>query len=607
MPKDHEKQRLISRRAVLLGGAQAAALALLAGRLAYLQFFKSDEYASLSENNHIKLQPVAAERGYILDRFGLIIADNRKVYRLTIDPSGLTAKTYRSTLARLKTLLSIPDKKWEQLESARPSMASPPQIVKDQLNWEEVSRVELNALSLPGAFIEESQLRHYQFADKAAHLTGYLGAASDEEMKRDEEQALLRLPDFKIGKNGIEKMLEKRLRGTAGIRKLEVNVHGVVVREVGRTESVPGEHVKLTIDSRTQQVAVESIKEQSASVVALDVETGNVLVLASMPAYDPNTFSQGITHSEWNRLSKDKKIPLLNKAIGGLYPPGSTFKMMVGLAGLETGVIKPSFRVFCPGYFMLGDHRFGCWKPGGHGTVDYHQAVAQSCDTFFYTVAQRTGPEPFASVSRRCGLGHVHNMGIVGEKLGIIPDPKWKMDTYGQRWTGGDTINCSIGQGYVIVTPLQLAVMSARLASGRQVTPRLIVPPGEERPSFAPLDIDPDFLERTREAMIAVVNSDTGTARGSRIHDPRYSFAGKTGTSQVRKLIKLGLDQSSLPWEARHHGLFVGFAPVDKPKYAVAVVVEHGGGGASAAAPIARDVLLKLQQIETEEGDRTSS
>lgn len=602
MPKDHDKQRIFTRRAIVLTGVQTLIFGFLASRLGYLQFIKSGEYGELAENNHIKLQPVPAERGLILDRYGLPIANNEKVFKLTIDPSSLTRDAYKASLERLKSLLDLPEKKWEQLAAVKPSSVTPPQPIKDSLTWEEVSRIELNTLSLPGVSVDASQLRNYPLGEKVAHLTGYMGAASEEEMKRDREEALLRLPDFKIGKNGVEKMLETRLRGEAGIRKLEVNVKGVVVREVGRSESNPGEDVRLTIDIKAHDAAAEKLKGQSGSAVALDIENGNILVLTSVPAYDPNVFSRGITHAEWKKLSEDKKVPLLNKTIGGLYPPGSTFKMMVGMAGMEKGVIKPGFRVYCPGYYMLGNHRFGCWKAGGHGHMDYHQAIEQSCDTFFYTVAQRIGVEPTSSISRRFGLGELFNIGILGERAGIVPDPKWKMKAYKQEWTTGDTINCSIGQGYVINSPLQLAVMAARIASGKKVVPRLVIPSGEPDPIFSPIDIDPKILEETRIGMDMVVNSPTGTAHGSAIREPGMAFAGKTGTSQVRKLIKLGMDQNLLPWEHRHHGLFVGYAPLDKPKYAVGIVVEHGGGGAAAAAPVAKEVLLNLQQTAKEKG-----
>lgn len=596
MPKETEKQRIFSRRAVIFGGVQMAAFGALAARLGYLQFFKADEYATLSENNRIKLQLIAPMRGAILDRNGQPLATNEKNYRLFLDYSSLGRQSLKETLARLRELMPLPEKKLKQLENARVTPATMPELLKEHLTWEEVSLVELHMLSLPGVFIDIGQIRHYPLEDEAAHLLGYVAAVSESELSAD-DQPLMRLPNFKIGKNGVEKMLESTLRGTAGIKQMEVNVHGVPVREVGKKESIPGEVARLTIDARLQQYAAELVKDQSAAVVVMEVDTGNVLALVSMPGFDPNSFSMGISTEEWKRLSGDKKVPLMNKAISGQYPPGSTFKMLVGMAGLEAGAIRPGETVYCPGHFMLGDHRFNCWKPEGHGSVDYHQAVAQSCDTFFYTVAQKLGIDPFARMARRFGLGHTHNLGMVGEKPGVIPDAEWKMKSYNQRWTGGDTINCAIGQGYVLATPLQLCIMAARMAGGFAVEPRLFVPPGQENPRFKPLGVGSDILQRTQAAMDAVVNNPRGTAYGKRIADPRYAFGGKTGTSQVRKITQRGMNQNLLPWEARHHALFVGFAPVDKPKYACCVVVEHGGGGSAAAAPVAREVLLKAQQF----------
>lgn len=596
MPKDNEKQRVFTRRALVFGGVQLAAFSALAGRLYYLQFVKAQEYATLSENNRIKLQLVAPERGQILDRTGAVMASNEENYRLFLDYSGLTRESFKAAVERLNALLPLPEKKLAALRRARVSSASMPEMLRDHLSWEEVSLIELNLLSLPGAFIDIGRTRNYMLGEKAAHLLGHVGAVTEAELDED-APPLMRLPDFKTGKNGIEKMLEDSLRGTAGIKSLEVNVHGVPVREVGRKESVPGEAARLTIDARLQAFAAERVAGESAAVVVMEADTGNVLALVSMPGFDPASFSKGIGQEEWSRLTANKKSPLLNKAIAGQYPPGSTFKMIVGLAGLEAGVITPGSTVFCPGYFMLGNHRFGCWKAEGHGTVDFHQAVQQSCDTFFYTVAQRLGIEPFADMARRFGLGHTHDLGLVGEKPGIVPDPAWKRARYGQRWEGGDTINCAIGQGYMLATPLQLAIMAARMATGRRVEPRLVVPPGQEKPEFKPLAVKERLLELNREAMAAVTEPG-GTAYGSRIADPDFAMAGKTGTSQVRKLIKLGLDQNTLPWEARHHALFVAFAPADRPKYAMAVVVEHGGGGASAAAPVARDIMLKVKELE---------
>jgi penicillin-binding protein 2 len=597
MPKETEKQRVFTRRAMILGGVQVAAFSALASRLFYLQFIRAEEYQTLSESNRVKLQLIAPERGLILDRMGIPMARNEKNYRLFLDMSSITQKQLVQSMEKLNSLLPFPEKKWKQLQKFKVSTASMPELLRDHLTWEEVSLIELNLLSLPGVFVDTGQVRFYPYGEKFSHLIGYMGAVAEDEMEGD-NQSLFRLPDFKIGKNGIEKMLEEDLRGVAGIRQLEVNVHGVPVREISKKESTSGKNIRLTIDSTLQEFTADLLQGESASVVVMEVDTGNVLTLVSIPAYDPNSFSKGIGTEEWKKLNADKKAPLMNKSIAGQYPPGSTFKMLVGLAALEAGIIKPWSSVFCPGHFTLGNHTFNCWKEGGHGTVHFHEAVEQSCDTFFYTVANQMGIEKYAAMARRFGLGQRYDIGLMGEKSGLIPDPEWKMKSYKQRWTGGDTINCSIGQGYVLSTPLQLAVMTCRMAGGRKVMPRLWVQEGKEQPQFEAMDLTEELLQLNREAMAAVVNSQSGTAYGKRIAEPQFAFAGKTGTSQVRKILQRGMKQELLPWEHRHHALFIGFAPLDKPKYAVSVLVEHGGGGSSAAAPIAKEVLLKVQQAE---------
>jgi penicillin-binding protein 2 len=598
MPKENEKQRIFTRRAIVFGGLQAAAFTALAGRLYYLQFIRAEEYATLSENNRIKLLLLEPERGNIVDRFGVPMATNEKNYRLFIDYSSLKQSVFIDTIQKLQTMLPLGEKRYKQLLATRVSSASMPEMLKEHLTWEEVSLIELHMLELAGVYIDVGQIRHYPFVDEAAHLIGYVGAVSEDELTGD-DQPLMRLPDFKIGKNGVEKLMENRLRGRPGIRQVEVNVHGVPVREVGKKESIPGETLKLTIDSTLQAYAAELVKNESAAVVVMDVHNGDLLTLVSMPGFDPDIFSKGISTDYWKALSTDPKGPLLNKAISGQYPPGSTFKMMVGLAGLTAGVIAPFSVVNCPGQFFLGDHKFNCWKEGGHGNVTIHEAIQQSCDTFFYTVAERLGIDAYATMARKFGLGQTHNLGLAGEKPGIIPDPDWKLKRYKQRWTGGDTINCAIGQGYVLSTPLQLAIMTARMVNGGfAVEPRLFAPPGQPNPSFDPIDVNGNWLEVVRDGMSAVANTPGGTAYGKRITEPRFAMGGKTGTSQVRKILQRGMNQNALPWEYRHHALFVGFAPVDAPKYACCVVIEHGGGGGATAAPVARDVLLKLQQID---------
>lgn len=596
MPKDSEKQRLFTRRAIILGGLQAAGFSLLAGRLGYLQLMRDEKYTSLAENNRIKLQLIAPERGNLLDWRGEQLATNAKNYQLYIDLSGFKRDVFTDVITRLQTLVALPDKSKEWLDTIKLRSAMRPEMLKEHLTWEEVARIELHTSELPGVFINLGQVRHYVLEEEAAHLTGYVGTISEADLSED-DQPLMRLPDFKIGKNGLEHMLEARLRGTAGVKRLEVDVHGIPVREIDKKESIPGESITLTIDKRLQSFTSNLIKDQSAAVVLMEVDTGNILTLASMPAFNPDIFSLGIKNDYWKELNDNKKIPLMNKAIAGQYPPGSTFKMMVGIAGLEKGVITPATQVQCPGHFDLGDHRFNCWKEGGHGSVNFKRAIAESCDVFFYTIANRMGIQTYADMARHFGLGANSDLGMLGEKPGIIPDPAWKMKRYKQNWTGGDTINCAIGQGYVLATPLQLCVMTARLVNGGfAVMPRLENTPA----SFDPIPVKEETLRLVMDAMNDVVNAPNGTAYGKRIIDPRFAFGGKTGTSQVRKITMRGQDQNSIPWEMRHHALFVGYAPIDKPKYAICVAVEHGGGGGATAAPIARDVLQKVQELNSD-------
>jgi penicillin-binding protein 2 len=360
MPKENEKQYIFTRRAVVFGGLQTAAFSALLARLYYLQFIKADEYATLSENNRIKLLLVAPERGLILDRYGVPMAANDKNYRLFLDYSTLSQDTFRKTVQNLHQLMPIPEKKLKSLEHTRVSSASMPELIKEHLSWEEVSLIELHRLELAGINIDIGQIRYYPYGAQCAHLIGYVGAVSEDELTAD-DQPLMRLPEFKIGKNGVEKMLEDELRGKAGLRQLEVNVHGVPVREVGKRDSVPGENMRLTIDSRLQQYAAELVKDESAGIVAMEVDTGNILALVSVPGFDPASFSKGIATDYWAQLTSDKKSPLLNKSIAGQYPPGSTFKMLVGLAGMESGIINPATTVYCPGHYYLGDHKFNCW------------------------------------------------------------------------------------------------------------------------------------------------------------------------------------------------------------------------------------------------------
>jgi penicillin-binding protein 2 len=576
-----------------------AAMGVLLGRLGYLQFVRADEYTTLAEGNRVKLQLLAPVRGVLLDRKGVKLAENEKNFRLFLDTE--TTKDASGALKALSSVLAISEERIAQVVSeAKVSRYTPPILIKEHLTWDELSQFEFYRLNYPEIFVDIGQVRYYPFGERASHLVGYVGSVTESEAKEMAEEELARLPDFKIGKSGIEKTMEASLRGIAGVKQTEVNVHGLAVRELSRKEGKPGKDIHLTIDSRLQDYASARFGQESGAGAVMNIHNGDVLALVSMPGYDPNSFSKGITEKYWGELQANSKNPLLNKAIAGQYPPGSTFKLAMALAALEAEVATTDTHVFCDGHFMLGSHSFTCWKPGGHGSVNLNGAIQQSCDVFFYTMAERLGIDRMATMARNLGFGKITKVGLPGEKPGIMPDDAWKRARYGQAWQGGDTINVGIGQGYILATPMQLAVMTARIANGGfAVTPRLIAT--DEKPEFKLIGISENAITAVMEGMNAVTNVQGGTAYGARITDKRFFMAGKTGTSQVRKLIRHGINQNTLPWEERHHAWFVGYAPVQAPQYAAAVIVEHGGGGAATAAPIVRDMLLKIQSLDAGE------
>ncbi|MCI5048745.1 MAG: penicillin-binding protein 2 [Rickettsiales bacterium] len=595
MQSQDEQQRMISRRAMLVSGVQFVAISGLIGRLYHLQFSKSDQYKTLADGNRIKVQLIAPARGELLGRTGKPMAENQVNYRLFLERENREHAV--QSFEKLIELLEIPEERVKKLKpEVRSRSNRKPLMIQEYLSWDDVARIEFHIPNLPGIYIEEGQLRYYPYADKASHLIGYVGRVSEKEM--DENQPLFRLPEFKIGKNGAELMLEKRLQGQAGARQLEVNVSGLSVRELAMTASKAGENVKLTIDPELQEFSATRMGEESGSIVVMDAHYGEILALVSMPAFDPNSFSLGISSKYWKELMDNEKNPLLNKAVSGIYPPGSTFKMVVALAGLKAGVIDRNKHFYCPGFFHLGSHRFNCWKQGGHGHMNVRSAIAESCDTFFYHTAFQLGIEPIVEMARQLGLGDAPDIGLLGEKDGLLPTPEWKRKTHDQPWVRGDTINASIGQGYVLATPLQLAVMGARMVNGGHAVTPTLLPVEGDAPTFEKLDIHDSHLDLIMDGMYQVSNATNGTAYWKRITEEGFEMGGKTGTSQVRRITKQGVDQSTLPWKHRHHGLFIGYAPVHNPRFVCSVVVEHGGGGSSAAAPVARDVLLKLQQLD---------
>ncbi|MEL6958832.1 MAG: penicillin-binding protein 2 [Pseudomonadota bacterium] len=607
-PKETEESaRRLSRRAVLLGTAQLGLVGVLGTRMATMQVDQADEFRMLAEENRINIGLIPPARGLIFDINGVLLADNEQHYSIIMTREG--AGDVDEVLARLNRIIPLEP---ERLEKAREELktlsAFVPVTVAERVSWEDVSRVTVNAPALPGVVAEHGRSRHYPQGPDMAHVVGYVGPVSDYDLSRiDDQDPLLQIPRFQIGKTMVENRLERDLRGSAGTKRVEVNAAGRVMRELDRVEGIPGKDVQLTVDARLQNYIQARLDGESAAAIVMDVNTGDLVGIGSAPTYDPNVFVQGISVALWDELNEreiDEKLhrrPLAAKSVQGTYPPGSTFKMVTALAALEDGAVTADETVRCVGHSDVFDVRFHCWKRAGHGNMNLNESLKQSCDVYYYDVSQRVGIDKIAAMGRKLGLGERHDLPMSAVRSGIMPDKAWKLETRGEEWRVGDTVNASIGQGYVATSPLQLAVMTARIATGQAVRPRLIKSiDGVEQPSGAgeSLGLNENNLRRIRRAMYDVSNHSRGTAYRSRIAEERFRMAGKTGTSQVRAIVRdengrVITRNEDLPWNARDHALYVAYAPADNPKYAVAVVVEHGGGGSTAAAPIARDVLLQ--------------
>jgi len=603
MYRDSGRYKLFSRRVAILGGGKLALLGLLAGRMYQLQVVESDRYTTLAEENRINLRLLPPPRGRILDRYGRPLAINQENYRVSLVAEQV--QDVDAILDALSRIISLGDHERQRiLRKVRRRRGFVPVTVRENLQWEDVSRIEVNAPDLPGLSIEVGQSRQYPFAHDFSHVLGYVAAVSEKEVTGD---PLLELPGFKIGKNGVERVFDLNLRGKAGNSQVEVNAVGRVIRELSRQEGQPGDDLRLTIDRDLQKLAADRLKkEKSAAAVVMDIHNGDVLVLSSVPGFDPNEFVTGLSSRSWRRLVNDPHTPLINKAISGLYAPGSTFKMVVALAALEANIVRPDHRVFCRGFTQLGNARFHCWKKHGHGWQDIYDAHKNSCDVYFYDIAKRIGVDRIAAMARKLGLGEKTGVDLPSEKGGVIPTRAWKKALIGTPWQQGETLISGIGQGFILTTPLQLAVMTARLANGGEaVTPRLVRPERidgkDDTPKFKKLAISRASLDVIRDGMNQVTNEHGGTAYRARISEKGMEMSGKTGTAQVRRISKAERETQVLknherPWRERDHALFVGYAPSDDPRYAVAVVVEHGGGGSKVAAPIARDLLLATQK-----------
>lgn len=573
------------RRSFLIGGLQTGLGALLAVRLGWLALVDNEKYETASESNRVNLTLIPPRRGAILDRNNAQLAANKIEFRVDVVPNRLGDN--EQTLNELGRLLSLTAVQMQDLrDKLEKAHGSQPVEVASGLAPDEYDRVLVRLPDLPGVMAQQGYTRWYPTGPSVGHLLGYVGPASAEDYEK-ERNPLLITPGFKIGKDGFEKFFEQKLRGNPGARRVEVTATGKVVRDLDMRDDVPGQPMKLTINGPLQDYAARRIGLESGAVVVIDCESGDVLAMASMPSYDPNRFSDGIGRIEWKMLSEDDHVPLRNKVLRGLYPPGSTVKPAVAMAFLEAG-LDPSATVSCGGGLRVGNRVFHCWQRRGHGTVDMAKAIYQSCDVYFYHFAQKIGMDPIAAMSRRLGLGQKFDLPVAGQSYGTVPDPAWKLKKYDKPWAVYDTVNATIGQGYFLVNPLQQAVMAARIASGKVLNPRIMFDP---RPQQVPsLGFSQEHLDFIHAAMSEVVNG-RGTAGRAKLPIPDVLMAGKTGTAQVVGL-NISKGKGGL-WKHRDHGHFVAFAPFDNPKYACAVVIEHGGGS-SAAYPIARDVMTFL-------------
>jgi penicillin-binding protein 2 len=600
MKRDLERTSVFTRRALLLLGGQLAVLGTLGARLYQVQVREGARYTTLADENRISARMLAPPRGRILDRFGTVIAGSSTNWRAVLVAEQ--ADNVKATLDAFSALLPLTE--YERVRIDRDLHRKRkfiPVLVREFLTWDEMAAIEVNAPDLPGIAVDAGTSRDYPFGPKLAHVIGYVAPPNEADVADD---PLLGLPGLRIGRAGMEKFHDLGLRGRAGAVQLEVNAVGRVIRELDRQEGIPGEDVGLTIDSGLQFSVLNTLGDESASAVVMDCRNGEVLAMATNPSFDPSVFNSGVSQAQWLEWTSDRRTPLINKATSGLYAPGSTFKMAVALSALESKALTPADRINCPGYLDLGDTRFHCWRKGGHGMLDLRGGLKNSCDVFFYEAARRTGIDHIAAMANRLGLGVELDLDLPGQRNGLIPTREWRIGN-GHAWNIGDTIVSGIGQGFIQVTPLQLATYVSRIASGRLVQPHLtrklagVLQPGVEPNDWPMLGMTDKLLLNVREGMWAVVNEPGGTAPLARLADPQVQLAGKTGSAQVRRVSRElresgHFDSEKLPWEYRPHALFVAYAPYDAPRYAVAVVIEHGNAGAAAAAPMARDIMTEV-------------
>ncbi len=594
----HDPQTL-TRRSLILSAGGLGVFGVLSARLYQLQILRAEDYTALSENNRFNYHIIVPSRGRILDRNGEVLATNKQDYRVELISERIDDVDF--TLDRIEEVVSLSSAARERIHADIDKHAKfTPVLIEDNLTWEDFAALNIRAPELPGVIPKVGEGRAYPYEGVFCHVLGKVGKVEQGDID-DDPDPLLRQPTFRIGKEGVERGAESRLRGKSGRLKVEVNAVGRIVREwpEENNKAEPGEDVWLTIDAKLQKFAAEQFGEDVGSLVVIDALTGEIRTMLSMPYYDGNQIVSSISPEDYEKLANNPLKPFLNRAIKGGYQPASTFKMCVMLAALETGKIDLSERIICTGHMQIGKKKKYCWhRRGGHGPVNLHESLQYSCDVFYYELAHRVEIDAVHSAALRLGLGRAYELGIHSKDDGLIPSQAYSLQRHSRRWRLGDSLNVFIGQGEIKTTPLQLAVMAARLANGRKaVNPSLVIE--NDIPSFAELDIDPNYLRVIQEAMFSVCMVPGGTAyRAFPLGPNGVPMAGKTGTAQVHNISASErasgiIRNQDKDWQDRDHSLFVGYAPYDAPRFAVATVVEHGGSGSGRAANITRAVLQK--------------
>lgn len=584
--KNISDKQVMTRRTFIIGAGKAGLLFLLAGRMFYMQFIKKDEYKTLSDNNRIKMIIVPPTRGELYDVNNKVIAKNTTCFRLLLDKNGNPKFSLEVDL--IAKILELDNEQIKEIQArVRKGGRRIPAILLDCLEWKDIAIIEERKPDLKSVFIDTGFSRHYNFGNSISHIVGYLGRP----IKQGGETLKLVDESFKVGKNGIERYYEEELRGEFGFKRIEVNAKGAYIRELGKSSSIPGNDITLNIDIELQQKIHQYLNPQGCSAIVMDCTNGDILVCASSPGFDPNQFNK-LSTKYWNSLINNPYKPLINKTVNSLYPPGSIFKIITMIAALESG-INPDDKIYCSGGPVLGGNSFRCARRRGHGNLNMIDAMKHSCNSYIYAVARKTGADKIIETAKRFGFGQITGIDLPGEKAGFVPTKSWKKKRYGSNWNLGDTLNLSIGQGFLLCTPIQLARLAAAIASGGKLfTPRIVK--GETQ--YKQIKVKKEHLDIIKVALYNTMNTPGGTGYFSRINYKSMRLTGKTGTAQVqaKKNVNDNLSRSDIAWASRNHAIFSGYTPFNDPKYAISVYYDHGGGGGRAAAPLARKIALDV-------------